>query len=467
MDFLIVLGALAFLMFVAYRGYSVILFAPVAALGAVLLSDPSLVAPMFTGLFMDKMVGFLKLYFPVFLLGAIFGKVIELSGFSKAIVAATIKLFGASRAMLSIVMVCALLTYGGVSLFVVVFAVYPFAAELFRQSDIPKRLIPGTIALGAFTFTMDALPGTPQIQNIIPTPFFGTDTWAAPWLGTIGGVFILIVGMSYLEWRRRVALKAGEGYGDPAKLLNEPAEFTGGKLANPMLAILPLILVGVSNKLFTNWIPRYYGESHSFDPAVIGTNAPVVQQISSVVAIWAVEGALLVGILSVIAFAWKPVITSFAVGTKDAISGALLAAMNTASEYGFGAVIAALPGFLIVANALGAIPNPLVNEAITVTALAGITGSASGGMSIALAAMSETFIANANAAGIPMEVLHRVASMASGGMDTLPHNGAVITLLAVTGLTHRQAYKDIFAITIIKTLAVMVIIGVFYSTGIV
>ena len=125
--------------------------------------------------------------------------------------------------------------------------------------------------------------------------------------------------------------------------------------------------------------------------------------------------------------------------------------MNTASEYGFGAVIAALPGFLVVANALGAIPDPLVNEAVTVTALAGITGSASGGMSIALAAMAETFIANANAAGIPMEVLHRVAAMASGGMDTLPHNGAVITLLAVTGLTHRQSYKDIFAITMIKT----------------
>jgi H+/gluconate symporter-like permease len=184
MAFVIVLAALCFLMFVAYRGYSVILFAPVAALGAVLLTDPHLVAPMFTGLFMDKMVGFLKLYFPVFLLGAMFGKLIELSGFSKSIVAATIRVVGAERAMLSIVAVCALLTYGGVSLFVVVFAVYPFAAELFRQSDIPKRLIPGTIALGAFTFTMDALPGTPQIQNIIPTTFFGTDTWAAPWLGT-------------------------------------------------------------------------------------------------------------------------------------------------------------------------------------------------------------------------------------------------------------------------------------------
>jgi len=465
MSFLIVLAALCFLMLVAYRGYSVILFAPIAALGAVLLTDPQLVAPMFTGLFMDKMVGFLKLYFPVFLLGAVFGKLIELSGFSKSIVSSTIRLFGAQRAMLSIVVVCAVLTYGGVSLFVVVFAVYPFAAELFRQSDIPKRLIPGTIALGAFTFTMDSLPGTPQIQNIIPASFFGTNTWAAPWLGTIGGVFILILGLTYLEWRRRAAFSAGEGYG--AELRNEPAPFTGESLANPVLAILPLVLVGVSNKIFTTLIPTFYGTSYSFDPAVIGDAAPVVQEVSRLAAIWAVEGALLVGILSVLALAWKPVTASFAEGTQSAISGALLASMNTASEYGFGAVIAALPGFLVVANALQAIPDPLINEAVTVTVLAGITGSASGGMSIALAAMAESFIANANAAGIPMEVLHRVAAMASGGMDTLPHNGAVITLLAVTGLTHRQSYKDIFAITIIKTMAVFVVIGVFYATGIV
>jgi H+/gluconate symporter-like permease len=467
MSFLIVLAALVFLMLVAYRGYSVILFAPVAALGAVLLTDPSLVAPMFTGLFMDKMVGFLKLYFPVFLLGAVFGKLVEVSGFSKSIVAATIRVVGAQRAMLAIVLVCALLTYGGVSLFVVVFAVYPFAAELFRQGDIPKRLIPGTIALGAFTFTMDALPGTPQIQNIIPTAFFKTDAWAAPWLGLIGGLFILAVGMAYLESRRRKALAAGEGYGDAATLVNEPAPFAGGTLANPLIALLPLVLVGVSNKVFTVLIPRFYGASHEFVPAVIGAPAPVVQEVSKVAAIWAVQGALLVGILAVLAFAWKPVIASFAEGTKAAIGGALLASMNTASEYGFGAVIAALPGFLVVANALGAIPDPLVNEAVTVTALAGITGSASGGMSIALAAMADTFIANANAAGIPMEVLHRVASMASGGMDTLPHNGAVITLLAVTGLTHRQAYRDIFAITLIKTAAVFVVIGVFYAFGIV
>ena len=176
MSLLIVLAALIFLMFVAYRGYSVILFAPIAALGAVLLTDPALVPPMFSSVFMEKMVGFVKNYFPVFMLGAVFGKVIELSGFSKSIVSAVIGVLGRERAVLSIVVVCAILTYGGVSLFVVVFAVYPFAAEMFRQGDIPKRLIPCTVALGAFSFTMDALPGTPQIQNIIPTTFFNTTT---------------------------------------------------------------------------------------------------------------------------------------------------------------------------------------------------------------------------------------------------------------------------------------------------
>lgn len=467
MAFLIVLAALVFLMVVAYRGHSVILFAPVAALGAVLLTDPSLVAPMFTGLFMDKMVGFLKLYFPVFLLGAVFGKLIELSGFSRAIVSAAIRIVGAERAILSIVLVCALLTYGGVSLFVVVFAVYPFAAELFRQADIPKRLIPGTIALGAFTFTMDALPGTPQIQNIIPSAFFGTNGWAAPWLGTIGAIFILVAGLAYLDWRRRVAARNGEGYGDPATLVNEPAAFTGDRLANPLVALFPLVLVGVVNKWLTQAIPAWYGESHAFIPAVVGTPAPVVQEISKVTAIWAVQGALIAGIVAVLVLAWRPVMGRFADGTKSAIGGALLASMNTASEYGFGAVIAALPGFLVVADALRAIPDPLVNQAVTVTALAGITGSASGGMSIALAAMADTFIANAQAVGIPMDVLHRVAAMASGGMDTLPHNGAVITLLAVTGLTHRQSYKDIFAITVIKTAAVFIVIGAFYAFGIV
>ncbi len=460
MSFIIVIAALFLLMFAAYRGYSVILFAPICALLAVAFTDPSYILPMFSGIFMEKMVGFVKLYFPVFMLGAIFGKVIELSGFSKSIVSSIIRMVGRERAMLAIVLVCAVLTYGGVSLFVVVFAVYPFAAEMFKQSDIPKRLIPGTIALGAFTFTMDALPGTPQIQNIIPTTFFNTNTWAAPWLGVIGAVFILICGMAYLTWRRKQAFDAGEGYG--ADHVNEPEPFKAEQLPHPLLAISPLILVGVLNKYFTTAIPEYFGSTFT----ILTPSQPLTVEVSKLVAIWAVESALLVGILVVMAFAYKQVMAKFAVGSKAAIAGALLASMNTASEYGFGGIIAALPGFVVVSDALKSIPNPLINEAITVTVLAGITGSASGGMSIALATMSEFFIQAANAANIPMEVLHRVASMASGGMDTLPHNGAVITLLAVTGLTHKTSYRDIFMVTLIKSAAVFVIIGVYYAFGI-
>ena len=355
--------------------------------------------------------------------------------------------------MLSIVLVCALLTYGGVSLFVVVFAVYPFAAELFRQSDIPKRLIPGTIALGAFTFTMDALPGTPQIQNIIPTTFFGTDTWAAPWLGT---------------HRRRVhpGRRPDLPRLAPPRGAAPPVKATATDLRQRTGAVRRRRARRIRWSRSCRWcwsawstscsrvlIPRCYGDGAQLRPG--GDRQRRAGGAGSV------EGRRDLGGAKARCwsasspcsrFAWKPVMRQLRRRHASRRSAARCwPSMNTASEYGFGAVIAALPGFLVVANALAAIPNPLVNEAITVTALAGITGSASGGMSIALAAMAETFIANANAAGIPMEVLHRVAAMASGGMDTLPHNGAVITLLAVTGLTHRQAYKDIFAITLIKT----------------
>jgi H+/gluconate symporter-like permease len=448
-------------MFAAYRGYSVILVAPIAAMLAVLGTEPTAVPPLFSGVFMDKMAGFVRNYFPIFMLGAVFGKLIELAGFSKSIVAAVSGVLGRQRAILAIVVVCALLTYGGISLFIAVFAVYPFAAELFRRSCIPKRLIPGAIALGAFTFTMDALPGTPQIQNLIPTTFFHTDAYAAPWLGAIGSAFVLGLGLLFLDWRRRAALAAGEGYGSDHR--NEPESTTDERLTHPLIAILPLLLVAITNKIFTKLIASTYGTQRVV--TMPGLEQPITVTTSSMAAVWAVEGALLIGILSIVVFAFEPVRRKFGEGSKAAIGGALLAAMNTASEYGFGAVIAVLPGFIVIRDALQAIPNPLVNEAVTVTALAGITGSASGGLSIALAAMAEQFSAAAQAAGIPAEVLHRVAAMASGGMDTLPHNGAVITLLAVCGLTHRQSYPEIFAITCIKTLAVFFVIGVYDLTG--
>ena len=465
MSFIICLAALGFLIFVAYRGFSVILFAPIAALGAVLLTDPSAVLPIYSGLFMDSMVSFIKNYFPVFMLGALFGKVVELSGFARSIVGSVIHLLGQTRAMLAIALVGSVLTYGGVSLFVVVFAIYPFAAEMFRQSDIPKRLIPGTIALGAFTFTMDSLPGTPQIQNIIPTTFFNTTSLAAPVLGTVGALYILVVGILYLNWRRKTARAAGEGYG--TNLINEPEVASNTKdTTHPAIAILPLAVVGISNLIFTKWVfPAFY--SGDISVTLSSASKPVVQSASKLLGIWSVESALVLGILTVALFAFGSLKEKFIESSKVAVAGSLLASLNTASEYGFGSVISSLPGFLTIKDALRHIPNPLINEAISVSTLAGVTGSASGGMGIALASMADQFKAAATAAGIPFEVLHRVAAMASGGMDTLPHNGAVITLLAVTGLTHRQAYRDIFAVTCIKTSAVFVIILVYYLTGLV
>ncbi|RLL46803.1 GntP family permease [Oceanobacillus piezotolerans] len=478
MDLIIILVALALLMTAAYRGYSVILFAPIAALLAVVFIEPANVLPFYSGVFMEKMVEFIKNYFPVFLLGAIFGKVVEMSGIAESIAKTIVRLIGAKQAMLTVILLGAILTYSGVSLFVAVFAIYPFAKQLFIQADIPKRLMPATIALGAFTFTMDAIPGTPQIQNVIPTTFFGTNIYAAPTLGIIGGIIVLGAGLVYLEWRKSQAKKKGEGYfgfGDEAAAL-EKAEAAESEESTPdmqsnqsvlkqILAFVPLILVAVMNNYLTKAIPSWY--PNGFDFAALGLEQYSID-VAKTASIWAVEIALIVGIITALAYNFKRVKSKLKEGLNTSIGGSLLAVMNTGSEYGFGGVISALPGFTAISNGIsGTFTNPLVNGAVTTSTLAGITGSASGGMGIALSAMADQYNQAIAAAGISPEVMHRVVAMASGGMDTLPHNGAVITLLAVTGLTHRQSYGDIFVITIIKTLAVFVVIALYTWFGLV
>ncbi|MFJ7826659.1 GntP family permease [Psychrobacillus sp. NPDC096623] len=474
MDFLIILLALGGLMYTAYRGYSVILFAPIFALLAVAIIDPVNILPFYSGVFMEKMVGFIKNYFPVFLLGAIFGKIIEMSGIAESIAKTIVRLIGAKQAMLTIVLLGAILTYSGVSLFVAVFAIYPFAVQLFKQADIPKRLMPATIALGAFTFTMDALPGTPQIQNVIPTRYFGTDIYAAPILGIIGAIIVLGVGLSYLEFRKKKAKINGEGYyGLPGedKPINEETEqdiatslSANISVLRQILAFVPLALVAVMNNYLTKAIPKWY--PNGFDFSSIGLNDYSID-VAANAAIWSVEIALVVGIITALLYDWKKVTSGIKEGLNKSIAGSLLAVMNTGSEFGFGGIIAVLPGFAKISDGIsGAFTNPLVNGAVTTSTLAGITGSASGGMGIALNAMGDKFNEAIAAANISPEVMHRVVSMASGGMDTLPHNGAVITLLAVSGLTHKQSYKDIFMITMIKTLAVFVVIAIYTMFGI-
>jgi H+/gluconate symporter-like permease len=338
---------------------------------------------------------------------------------------------------------------------------------MFKEANIPKRLLPAACALGFFTFSMDAFPGTPQIQNIIPTTYYGTTSYAAPISGLVGGTLIFIVGMLWLEWRRKTAMGKGEGYGDHT--LNEPApvkEETA--LPKWYIAVLPLVLVLVLN--------FYYSRVYSWDPELLKPFVPLgialmAPAVKNVIGIWGIIIGVTAGIGLALALGFRNLPKKN--GLQNAINvgaiGSLLATLNTGSEVGYGNVIAALPGFKTIADAVMGIKiggTPLVSEAIGVTTLAGITGSASGGMAIALSLMGKDWLAWANSVGVSPEILHRVASMASGGMDSLPHNGAIITLLAVCGLTHRQSYGDIFMITLIKTSMVFVIIALYLITGI-
>lgn len=446
-----ILLSLALLMFLAYRGYNVLILAPLMALLAVLFAgDAALMLPTYTQVFMKSLGGYLIQFFPLFLLGAIFGKLMDDSGSARAIAQGIVTRLGRERAILAIVLACGLLTYGGVSLFVVAFAVYPIGTALFREAGIPKRLLPGAIALGAFTFTMTALPGTPAIQNAIPSPFFGTDAFAAPILGLIGGLIMLGLGSWWLAAQARTLMAAGEGYGSHK---DDPTEQGGLPVTGFWLALLPILLVIALNFLMAKQVLPNLDTSYLAKPEFGG-----LQDAKSVIGIWSIIVALGAAVLLLIGLHWRRW-ADLKQSLNDGTFGSMLPILNTASEVGYGTVIASLAGFVVIRDLVLSVPgNPLVSEAVAVNVLAGITGSASGGMSIALKTLGAQYLEMANAAGISPELLHRVAAMASGCMDTLPHNGAVISLLAICKLTHRDSYRFIFMNTVIFPLAALVVV---------
>ena len=452
--------SLVLLMLFAYRGCNVLVLAPLMSLLAVILGQDGPLLATYTQVFMQSLGGYLIKYFPLFLLGSIFGKLMGDSGSARSISQFIVARLGQQRAILAVVLSCGILTYGGVSLFVVAFAVYPIAADVFRISGTPKRFIPAAIALGAFTFTMTALPGTPSIQNAIPMPFFGTTPFAAPLLGIIGAAIMLGGGMIWLNFRAERAITAGEAYGEPAEGVNDPKP--DQQTPSFGLAIIPILLVIAGNFMFSKYIIPNWETPYLSDARYGAT------ELKSVLGIWSIICALLIATATLIVLHWNRWTNlqgSVNQGTKDS----LLPIFNTASEVGYGTVIASLAGFTVVRDhVLNLSPgNPLVSAAIAVTTLAGITGSASGGLSIALETLGATYLQMAEQAGISPELLHRVASMAAGAFDTLPHNGAVITLLTITKLTHRTSYADIFMVAVIipaiATITVIVVGSIFGS----
>ena len=447
--------SLILLIALAYRGISVIILAPALALLAVLFSGGgSQLLAVYTQVFMYGVLGFVVKYFPVFLLGAIFGKLMEDSGSAQKIAHTIAETFGRERVVLSVVIACGLLTYGGVSVFVVVFAVYPIAAVMFRESNIPKRLIPATLALGGGTLTMTCLPGAVQIQNIIPTAYFGTDIYAAPVYGTVCGVLILLGGLMWL--RRQTIAYAGEGYGD--NHINEPTTVDVSRLPPFSIALAPVVCVIGANYLFSEILIPSWDTSYLSEEKFGSTSVDRLRSL------WAIIAALLAACLVAVFLNLRRLRNLNQTLSTGAINS-MLPTFNTGSEVGYGVTIASLAGFALIKMAVVNVApgHPLISASIAVNVLAGITGSASGGMSIALAALGDTYIELANANGISLEWLHRAVAMSSGGFDTLPHNGAVITMFIICGLTHRQSYKDLGMVTLVIPFSVVIAVTTLLS----
>src|SRR6201992_2040373 len=469
-----ILIGLGLLIWLAFRGWSVLLLAPLAALIAAFFSREPLLAH-WTVTFMGSASGFLAQFFPLFLLGALFGKLMEDSGSVGAIANFMTSWFGPKQAMLAVVLAGALVTYGGVSLFVAFFVLAPMAQELFRAGGIPRRLMPAAIVLGTSTFTMSALPGTPSIQNAIPMPFFGTTPFAAPGLGILASLIMLGFGLWWLNREEAIARKNGESFGDGAPMPAErlatdakvrdrttsarefdPAEIRHGAATDApppaMFAALPLIMVIVVNLAMSLFIlpaldTRFLSEARWGETSL-----------AAVGGVWAVITALLCAILTVLAVSHRRRRSIRA--TMDAGANAsVLPAVSVASLVGFGAVVAAMPAFAVVRDAVLGIGGwPRFSLAVSTNVLAALTGWASGGLTIALDALGATYMTRAAEIGLDPALLHRVAVIGAGTLDSLPHNGAVVTLLAVCGSTHRESYRDIVVVGIIGALVALVVV---------
>ncbi len=441
---LAILLTLFSLMYFAYRGVTVLVLAPLLAMLAAILSGEIPALHALSNIFMPAAAGYIQSYFPVFLAGAIFGKLMGVSGAATSIAHMISAKFGKKHAIAAVVVATALLTYGGVSLFVVVFAMYPIGAMLLREANIPKRLLPAAIALGAFTFTMTALPGSPQYINTMPTVYFGTDIYAGPVLGILGSAIMLFGGLWWLNRRAKKMNQAGEGYGDHQ---NEGLQEMGDGVPGFWISIFPILLVFVLNFVLTK---------------VYFANESVIAKYqaagSAVNGTWPVVLGLSISIVVILITLRKHLKNTNKIVFDGAV-GSLLPIFNTGSEVGYGGVIKSLAAFTTVKVGIVALAIPSIFKvAISTTLLAGIVGSSSGGTAIALEVLSDQFLAM----GINPQALHRIMLMAAGGLDTLPHCGAVITLLSVCKLNHKESYKDIAMMTMVIPLIAVFCVSLFY-----
>ena len=444
---LIVVGALGALMLLAYRGWSILVLTPFLALAAVILIGEGQILASYTQIFMRAAGDFVVNLFPVFLLGALFGKVMAASGAAEALARRISERLGPERAILAVVLCCAVMTYGGISLFVVAFAVYPIAATLFREAGINKRLIPSAIVLGAFTFTMTTLPGTPAVQNAIPMPVFGTTAFALPGLSLIAAAAILGVGLALLAWRQRVY---GPGYGP----YEDAGAGASGDLPSWTVGAAALGLVLAGNLLFTFVILPRMDFAYLAEPEWGATSFQAVR------GLWSIIAAMTIATFALIVMTFPRINGRISALFQEGAGEALTPMFTVASLVGFGAVIARQDAFATINDAIVALggDSTLLSAALSTALLSAVTASSSGGLAAAMSALGPTFREAAVADGVPLDLMHRVVSMTSGVAHFMPHNGAFISLVAVCGLTLKETYKDAFLFGFLSPLVGLILV---------
>jgi H+/gluconate symporter-like permease len=454
MAYIGLIGSVALLIWLALRGINIV-FASLLCAVIVIVTNGLPVATGLTEYFSSGPLGaftFAGRFFLLFAAGAMFGRVMGESHAASSIALAMVRALGAHRALWITTLACALLTYGGVVVFVVIFAMYPLGLKLLQEADIPKRLFCAALALGAGTFTLTALPGTPSIHNVISSVALGTTLFAGGWLGIAGGILMFAGGMWYLERQRGIAAAAGEHF-VPAP--NDPISTArAGDPGYPHWApaVLPLAVV-LATIMAPRLITMRLGQS-----GIQGEGAllEVLRFANSQPIVWPSIALLAGTVLAVLMFSavrGRALVVA-GQGTQDAI----LPLINTAAVIGFGGVVTQTAGFAMFAQWMleSGLP-PLVSMFGSVSLVSAITGSASGGLQIFMQTMAPAYLEM----GIEPGTLHRLATMASGGFDSLPHCGAVVAMLTITGLTHKEAYRDVAVITVvIPVLATLAMIAV-------
>lgn len=429
------IGGLALLIYLTMKGMNLLVAGPLCALFVAVLSG----LPLFPQLapdgganlvtnYMTGFSGFVASWYLMFLLGSIFGKVMEDSGAADSVSKWVVDKLGMKQAVLAVVAACAILTYGGVSLFVVAFSVYPMALSLFKQADLPRRFIPAALAFGSVTFTMTSA-GSPEIQNWIPIEHLGTTPYAGWEVSLIVAVFMAVFGYWWLKRMITKAVSNGERF---VARKNDPV-VANKELPNPIVGLIPLLVVLIISFIFHDSLKQ---------------SALIIALLGGVIATYLLN---------------RKYFTSFWNAVSDGTMGALVAIGNTAAVVGFGGVAKAVPAFQVAVDAMTSIPgSPLIGGAIAVSVIAGMTGSASGGQAIALPLLAPHYMD----LGVNTEALHRTVAISSGALDSLPHNGYVVTTVrAICGETHKDAYGAVGVVTVLVPLIGLAIAIALFSIG--